>query len=169
MTVSVDVTIPCGDWRQHLPQATAICRAAARAAVGGSVAAPRGGNLEVSIVLADDQLVRALNRDYRGFDKATNVLSFPSDKLDSPPLTEPLLLGDIVLAHETIIREAGSRGISIRDHVSHLVVHGVLHLLGYDHERNSDAEAMERVEVRILAGLGIGDPYRVVSMPALEA
>ena len=104
------------------------------------------------IVLANDRLQRRLNRDFRGTDKPTNVLSFAS---------APEGLGDVVLALETVTREARTQGKSLADHVAHLVVHGVLHLMGYDHETGREAARMERLEARILDGLGIADPYRL--------
>jgi probable rRNA maturation factor len=121
-------------------------------------------------VLSDDDTVRQLNREWRGQDKPTNVLSFPAQELrpggplPQPPLGAPLLLGDVVLAAETVAAEASAQGKRVADHLSHLVVHGVLHLLGFDHEAEADAVLMERREVAILAGLGIADPYRETVM-----
>jgi probable rRNA maturation factor len=112
---------------------------------------------EVSIVLTDDARIRRLNRDHRGIDKATNVLSFPQDDPDAEAYGP--LLGDIVIAHETVAREAVDGGLSFRHHLTHLVVHGFLHLVGYDHMHDDEAEEMERLETSILAVLGIPDPY----------
>ena len=112
---------------------------------------------ELSLLLTDDKRIRIVNRDWRGFDKATNVLSFPA----APPdriATSPIL-GDIVVAYETVEREALSEGKSLGDHFSHLVIHGLLHLLGEDHESDAEAERMEGLEVAALARLGIADPY----------
>jgi probable rRNA maturation factor len=111
---------------------------------------------EVTVVLADDARVHELNRRFRGKDAPTNVLSFPA-----PPLPEgaPGPLGDVILAYETVAREAAAQGKSLAHHVQHLLVHGVLHLLGYDHETEAEAAAMEGEERRLLAGLGIADPY----------
>lgn len=108
------------------------------------------GNIEVAIVLADDAFIKSLNNDYRGKDKATNVLSFPSE------LPE---LGDIVLAIETIEKEAKEQGKSFRHHAAHLLVHGFLHLLGYDHIIDKDALKMEQLEIKILKKLGVTNPY----------
>jgi len=127
-----------------------------RGAIGAALVAVEIDGAEVSIVLADDARIRELNRTWLGKDKATNVLSFPSP---GGPSSEPRFLGDIVLAFETIEREAGTEGKPLAHHVAHLAVHGVLHLLGYDHERASEAEKMERRERIILAQLGIADPY----------
>ncbi|SEG45941.1 rRNA maturation RNase YbeY [Bosea lathyri] len=112
---------------------------------------------EVSLLLTDDKRIRIVNRDWRGIDKATNVLSFPA----APPerIAASPLLGDIVLAYETVAREALSEGKSASDHLSHLVIHGLLHLLGEDHETEAEAQRMESLEVAALARLGIADPY----------
>jgi len=119
---------------------------------------------EISVKLTDDAEVHALNREWRGKDKPTNVLSFPMIEpafLAAASASEvELLLGDIVLAHGICRAEAGERGIAMTDHATHLVVHGTLHLLGYDHETgDADAEEMEAIERRALASLGIADPY----------
>jgi probable rRNA maturation factor len=105
---------------------------------------------ELSVVLADDRFVRELNRDYRGKDKPTNVLSFPGDDE---------YLGDIVLALETVEREAKAQGKTVKHHTMHLLVHGVLHLLGYDHRGDTEAEEMEKKEIKILKKLKVINPY----------
>ena len=116
--------------------------------------------VEVTIVLTDDADIRALNKTHRGIDKATNVLSFPAYAPDEPqPPGVAAPLGDIVLAYETIAREAEAQGKAFTDHLTHLIIHGTLHLLGHDHEEDDEAEAMEALEVRILDGLGIKNPY----------
>ncbi|MBW6527607.1 rRNA maturation RNase YbeY [Sphingomonas sp. RHCKR7] len=144
--------------------------AAARAAVGHT---PHGDLLttaaavEVSVRLTDDGEVHALNRQYRGKDKPTNVLSFPMvqpDLLDTVSQNSDdgeLLLGDIVLAHGVCAREAEERGIAVADHFTHLVVHGTLHLLGYDHMSDEEGDAMEEIERAALADLGVADPYLI--------
>ena len=112
---------------------------------------------EVSVLLADDTAVRALNRDWRNIDKPTNVLSFPSD---APKIAgAPALLGDIAIAYETLAREAEAEKKPFLHHLAHLAVHGYLHLLGYDHQTDSEAEAMEALEREILADMRIPDPY----------
>ncbi len=122
--------------------------------------------IEISIRLASDDEVQTLNRQYRDQDKPTNVLSFPmvqADLIDTLSNTDDgeVLLGDIVLAHETCAREANERGVPLKDHAAHLIVHGVLHLLGYDHMNDAEAEAMEAIERNIMAALGLHDPYTI--------
>jgi probable rRNA maturation factor len=112
----------------------------------------------VDVVLTDDAEQRQLNRAYRGKDMPTNVLAFPIG--DPAPPGELPLLGAVVLAFETIMREATDQQKPLADHLRHLVVHGVLHLLGYDHQNDTDAAIMEAREVEILSGLGVPDPYR---------
>ena len=123
----------------------------------------RNRRLETSIVFTDDQEARALNREWRGKDRATNVLSFPmiehSRLATLPQVGPPELLGDIAIAGETCRIEAREKGISLADHATHLLVHGALHLAGHDHADDASAEAMEALETRILAKLGIADPY----------
>ena len=112
---------------------------------------------EVSVQLVDDSRIRALNAQWRGLDKPTNVLSFPAsapEKIAAAPM-----LGDIVMAFETAEREAAEEGKTLADHAAHLVVHGFLHLLGFDHQIAADADRMEALETRILAKLQIADPY----------
>ena len=112
---------------------------------------------EVSVVFTNDAHVRGLNKRYRGKNAATNVLSFPA-----PALVEGVLgpiLGDIVLASETVVNEARAEGLTLADHLTHLLVHGFLHLVGYDHEADAEAVVMEGLETAILARLGIADPY----------
>ncbi len=115
--------------------------------------------IECSIVFAEDAFVQKLNAEYRGKNSPTNVLSFPA-KTPSLPPGAPRQLGDVVLAYETTCREAESQGKTTSDHVSHLLVHGLLHLLGYDHVEEEEAVFMERLETGVLAELGIADPYR---------
>jgi probable rRNA maturation factor len=122
------------------------------------------GSYEVTVLLTDDEEMRAHNRTWRGKDAPTNVLSFPAN--DGP--VGPGLIGDIALAYETAKKEAWDTSISLADHVSHLVVHGMLHLLGFDHMQDGEAEQMEDLERQALASLGIADPYADVetSRPA---
>ncbi len=113
---------------------------------------------EVSLVLADDAMMADINRQWRNQPKPTNVLSFPAFPLVPGGNPGPML-GDIILARETIEREADDLGKSAQDHLAHLIIHGLLHLFGYDHIENNDAEKMEAIETRILASLGLSDPY----------
>jgi probable rRNA maturation factor len=121
--------------------------------------------IEISVTLTGDEQVRALNAKWRGKDKPTNVLSFPmADELDlsrAIVAERELLLGDIVLARGVCQREADEKGVSFHEHATHLLIHGTLHLLGYDHEREDDAADMEAREVRALKRLGIANPYEV--------
>lgn len=142
-------------------EALAERAAAALAALAPELANPR---LSASLLFANDAEVHALNREWRGKDKPTNVLSFPmlerADLLDLPPAGPPELLGDIALALETCAREAADKGLALEHHAAHLIVHGLLHLAGHDHEISAeDARAMEILEIKALAQLGIADPY----------
>ena len=112
---------------------------------------------EVSVMLCDDAAIRELNATWRGKDKATNVLSFPAALPGA--LHERPMLGDIAIAWETTASEAAAEGKALRDHLTHLAVHGFLHLIGFDHEDEAEANTMETLETRILAGLGVADPY----------
>ncbi len=152
------------------PDATDWEALAARAVNAALGATPYGtlataeAAIEISVRLTDDAEVQTLNRDYRHKDAPTNVLSFPMvqpDLLDALANTDDgeVLLGDIVLAFETCAAEAATKAIGLDDHVSHLIVHGTLHLLGYDHQGQAEAEAMEQIERDVLATLGIADPY----------
>jgi len=119
-----------------------------------------GRPAELSIVFADDATVQRLNREYRGKDAPTNVLSFALTEADEPDFPgAPLMLGDVILAYETVLAEAARDGKAAVDHTRHLVVHGILHLLGHDHLTDAEAEAMERIETALLARFGIADPY----------
>lgn len=114
-------------------------------------------NAELSIAFVTDDAIQSLNRDYRGKDSATNVLSFPNDMI--VPEGSPRMLGDVILAYETVADEAVRQGKAIDHHISHLVVHGFLHLLGYDHESSAEADQMEALEIRTLERLRIENPY----------
>ena len=151
----IDVTIEHDAWSHAVAGVSDLCRTAARAAL-----APRTASVEVSILLADDARLHELNRTFRGVDRPTNVLAFPAHAGDdvAPPGAEHLL-GDIALAYQTTCVEAADQGLTLAHHLSHLVVHGTLHLLGYDHQSDAEAEVMEARERTLLAGLGIADPY----------
>lgn len=114
---------------------------------------------EISVVFVNDDMIRVLNKEYRGKNKPTNVLSFAMLDDENTPETAIVSLGDIILAFETVAREANDNDRFIRDHIAHLLVHGTLHLLGYDHLEDDDANMMETLEIRILEGLDIQNPY----------
>ena len=154
--VAFDLTVEAGDW----PDETVLTALVEKviAVAFAELAGDRPGESEVGIIFTDDARIRELNAGWRGIDKATNVLSFPAfPETTSGPL--PPLLGDIVLAAETVSGEAALEGKPLENHITHLVVHGLLHLLGYDHEVDAEAEEMEALERRIMARLAIPDPY----------
>jgi probable rRNA maturation factor len=182
--LEIDIVVESEQW-SAAPEAEPTLRRA----IAAAAAALSTKHAELAIVLSDDSTIRVLNRDWRGVDAATNVLSFPispspgrgegrgsrgrnpltptlSPLARGSPLRQgqaqsaPPLLGDIVLAYETIAREAKKQKKPFAHHLAHLGVHGFLHLLGYDHARDKDADAMERIERDILARLAIPDPYR---------
>lgn len=161
--LSRDDPWPDGDWAAL---ATRAATAAIERTPHGELATV-SALVEISVRLTSDEEVRTLNRQYRDKDKPTNVLSFPmvqADLLETVTQNSDdgeVLLGDIVLAHGVCVAEAGERGISVEDHASHLLVHGVLHLIGYDHLGDDEAEGMEAIERDALAFLGIGDPYLI--------
>ncbi len=165
--LDVDCDIVGGDWDAGFDWEALAARALAAAIDGAGHAAllaPDSGLVEVSVRLTDDGEVQTLNRDWRGRDRPTNILSFPMlDAAGLSLLGQPgtdTLLGDMALAFATIEREAAQKDISIEAHVVHLLVHGTLHLLGHDHMDDPAADAMEALETRILSGLGISNPYR---------
>ena len=157
----VEIVRRGGAWRQLGAIATLIRRAArvAAAAAPGRATITAPCRRVVVIALADDALMRTLNRDFRSQDRATNVLSFPAAPEPHRPAGASAHLGDVILGYETLMREAEERGVKAADHLQHLVVHGVLHLLGYDHVVDREAQVMEALETAILARFGIRDPY----------
>jgi len=154
--LTLDVVREDGDWTLFEPLEATI--EAAGTAVAELTELPPGARA-ATIVLTTDAEVRDLNRTWRGIDKPTNVLSFPASPIAAAPIEAEAFLGDIVLAAETVAREADTGGIPPRHHLQHLVVHGLLHLAGYDHETEADAEQMEALEVAALAKIGVPDPY----------
>jgi probable rRNA maturation factor len=154
--LSIDIMVEDQGWNV-ISGVEALAQAAVLAAASGSGINLKPG-AEISLLLTADGPVRTLNRQWRGFDKPTNVLSFPAATPDA--LAAAPMLGDIVLAFGVTAREAEAEGKPIAHHLTHLVVHGMLHLLGFDHETDAEAERMESVERRVLACLGIPDPYR---------
>lgn len=154
--VDIDIAVEAGAWDDE-PRWRGIISEAARNTM--SVTGFGETQTELSILLTDDAHIADLNHAWRSKDGPTNVLSFPAMDIAPGQMPGPLL-GDVVLAFETVEREARRDGKRLDDHVTHLVVHGILHLLGYDHEVDIEAETMENLEKDILAGMGIADPYQ---------
>ena len=148
----IDIEIADDAWTAALPQAEAVVRRAAEAVLD-EIAPTDLDEPVVAVMLADDDTVAELNQRFRAKAGPTNVLSFPA------PANPEGQIGDIVLAYGVCAREASDQGKSLEDHLMHLTVHGVLHLLGYDHEADDEAEAMEALERSILETLGVSDPY----------
>jgi probable rRNA maturation factor len=155
MKVVVEISVPCALWR-GLPRSRPLARETIAACVAESGFDPPDRK-EIGLRLTSDEEVRGLNARWRGRDEPTNVLSFPT--APAGIAGGPPMLGDIALAYETLAREAGEAGVPLADHYRHLVAHGFLHLIGYDHQTGEQAERMEQLERRILARLGAADPY----------
>lgn len=154
--LSVVVDPRCAAWVTLVPDAPERCRSAAIAAFGVADVMPV--HAEVSVVLADNLFIQSLNKDWRQLDRPTNVLAFPGDAPDASG-EGVKLLGDIVIASGVVEQEALNEGRPVSDHLAHMVVHGTLHLLGYDHIDEDEAVQMEELETKALAVLGIDDPY----------
>ncbi len=164
-TVHVDVEVVDGAWLSDLPGADDVVE---RACTRALQVACSGEAVTVTVVMADDRMLADLNGRWRHIDRPTDVLSFPSDDRSPgtrlrPPAGSPpgsdIALGDIVIARETVVDDASRRATALTDHLSHIAVHGTLHLLGYDHETDADAGVMEAMERAVLETLGISDPY----------
>jgi probable rRNA maturation factor len=153
--ITVDIQRHSPLWRTHAGITAQVRRAARSALKKGNVAVHPDATL--AIALADDAMVREANRDWRAKDKPTNVLSFPA--VTAERLATSPFLGDVIIAYETVVAEAAAEDKPFADHLAHLVVHGVLHILGYDHMTKAEAELMEHRETLILASLGVPDPY----------
>jgi probable rRNA maturation factor len=134
-----------------------LAEQAVRDAIAAAAAAIPTADGEISVVLTNDAAIRTLNRDWRGIDRPTNVLSFPA--AESPAGGDTTMLGDIVIAYETIAQECADEGLVFLHHLAHLTVHGFLHLFGYDHQNDTDADEMEGLESKIMASLKMPDPY----------
>ena len=154
MPVSIDIAIEADGW----PPEDALQALTEKAVAATLAELGRHGDSELSLLFTDDASIRQLNAEWRGKDKATNVLSFPAFP-DTAGDALPPMLGDIVIARETVEREAAEEGKPLENHLIHLIVHGFLHLTGHDHEVDEEAEEMEAAERRILAALAIPDPY----------
>jgi probable rRNA maturation factor len=169
---AIEIASPCVSWKRVLPDLERLVHDTALAALIDGITATgitSTAEIELGITLTDDAHQRQLNRRYRGQDISTNVLAFRAwEPQAHAPMGVPLLLGDVVLAFETVAREADEQVKLVRDHVRHLIVHGVLHLVGYDHKREADALTMERLETSILAKLGVPDPYYDINL-AIES
>lgn len=154
--IDIDILVETDGW----PEEAALSDLAsiAIAAVWDELASGNQPDSELSLVFTDDAAIKELNNDWRDKDKPTNVLSFPAFPIKPGQAPGPML-GDIVIARETVVREAEDEEKSFDHHLTHLIVHGVLHLLGYDHETDDEAEEMEQLERKILARLAIPDPY----------
>lgn len=156
-SIEIDIRIASSAWRAALPNPAAAVRRAAIAALKAEL--PAKARTSLSILLTDDAEMRKLNAGWRAKDKPTNVLSFPAENAVDPA-KPPAYLGDVALGLATCKREAREQKKTLADHVTHLIVHGVLHLLGFDHMDDDQAEAMEPLETVILAKMGIADPYK---------
>jgi probable rRNA maturation factor len=162
--ITVDVLSESPLWEAETDAEAVVRRAIAQAAVTAGTSGPAA---EVAVLLCDDATIAALNAQWRGHEEPTNVLSFPappasdhpSPDQPAPDSAAPVHLGDIAIACETVVREAREQGRTVSRHLAHLAVHGFLHLLGYDHQTDGEAEHMEGLEREILASLGISDPY----------
>ncbi|MXN66811.1 rRNA maturation RNase YbeY [Stappia sp. GBMRC 2046] len=163
--VEIDISVEASSWGDAARFRQLFERAVHEAFAEENLRAVPGA--ELSLVLTDDASIRELNREWRGKDKPTNVLSFPGGDEDEPPFGP--LLGDIVIARETLEREAESEKKSFEAHLTHLFIHGLLHLFGYDHQIEEEAQEMEDAERRILARLGISDPYAETPLAGDEA
>ncbi|GAB1717673.1 MAG: protein of unknown function UPF0054 [Nitrobacter sp.] len=155
---ATEVLVVADCWRAEADAETIIHRAVEAAA---EIADTETGDAEIAIMLTDDAGIRTLNANWRGIDKPTNVLSFPALPPTGPSLPggPPRMLGDVAIAYETVRREADDERKAFDHHLSHLAIHGFLHLIGYDHETDEEAAEMEGLERKILARLGIPDPY----------
>ena len=185
--LEIDILIEGGDWRVSIPTAQDIASTSATAALRDVTGMALAGSatdgastIELSILLTDDAAIAELNSRWRGKTGPTNVLSFPAETDDGtpavPPVTStaastgaPVLLGDVAVALETLLSEAQDAGIAPENHLHHLIVHGVLHLCGHDHENDTDADRMERLEIGILQTLGVSDPYAAAQRRLEEA
>ena len=165
MDADISVQLRQQRWKTLLRPYCKTVRSVCMEAIAASKLAAIPCQWEMAVVLADDAFIRELNHTYRGKDKATNVLSFPSvEKMEASAKrlskgVNQFELGDVVLALETVEHEAQKQGKAFKDHAIHLLVHGTLHLLGYDHEKDSEAAQMEKMEIKILKELGLSNPY----------
>lgn len=154
--VTIDLTLRAGDWPGEDELLALVARAVEAAGAEAGLQWPEGA--ELSLLFTDDEEMAQINGQWRNKPTATNVLSFPGGDVAPGEAAGPMI-GDLVFAHATVCREAEEQGKGVEEHLTHLAVHGFLHLFGYDHQNGEEAEAMEEMERRTLARLGIGDPY----------
>lgn len=162
----MEVLHKAGNWLEILPEYEELCGRACKVAIVNTHIMREVPWVEVAITLTDNAEMQALNNQYLDKNAPTNVLSFPQHKWDPYDFAaidldrdKPCMLGDILLSAETVVQEAEAQGKSVQQHVEHLVVHGTLHLLGYDHVQKEDAAQMEELEITILEKLGVSNPY----------
>lgn len=166
--VTIDILNEHPEWIAAIPDCEALVQRVCHQVLQATSFLDSVSECELSVVLADDDFIQALNKQYRGKDAPTNVLSFPGEALKAGDYKEfagqrePLVLGDIILSLDTLQREAKDQGKNLQDHYCHLLVHGALHVLGYDHETDEDATIMERKEIEILRQFNINSPYEAL-------
>jgi probable rRNA maturation factor len=162
MKVSIEVNCECELWSKFLFDAEKVLTEATKKVMERVEATTCVNSVEISILLTNDESIRILNNDYRGKDSPTNVLSFPSEFYNPgeySDIDDDLILGDLAFSYEIIQKEAKEQKKSFKEHFSHLAVHGILHLLGYDHINDDDADKMEGIEIVVLEAMGIKNPY----------
>jgi len=162
MELNIEINCESDKWKGFLADAELILNDLANKALEEIGVSNSVEYVEISVLLTDNNNIRKLNRDYRGKDKPTNVLSFPLEEHDAGnynSVAEQMLLGDIALAYEIILQEANEQEKSFKHHYTHLVLHGILHLLGYDHIEEDDAEEMESIEINVLEKMEVANPY----------
>ena len=166
LKVDVDIDTQASDWERDLPTIEELANKISRSVFSITNFDNFTDHIEFSIILSDDSKVRTLNKEYRGADKPTNVLSFPAEDVtpknfkNIPTYNGFIMIGDIVFAYQTLQYEAKNLGKSFEAHFCHLLVHGLLHLLGFDHETEKEADEMERIEVKVLSNFNIESPYQ---------
>jgi probable rRNA maturation factor len=160
MNPLLSTLVECDAWNQHEGFEALASEVIAAAVAATNIKLAKGA--EVSLLLCDDARIRDINHEWRGLDKPTNVLSFPA--APRAMLAKSPAVGDIAIAYETVARETVAEGKTFRDHYMHMVLHGFLHLLGYDHETDAEAEEMEALEISVLSALGVADPYATLDL-----
>jgi probable rRNA maturation factor len=157
MSYEIDIALQCPAWEKSISDIEALTHDTITAVLKQVL--PKQTNIEISIVLSDDDFIQNLNNTYRNKDKPTNVLSFPMTAKAELKKKQFLSLGDIIIAHETILAEAKEQHKDVTAHFRHMLVHGCLHLLHYDHETEKEASTMEKLEISLLHNMGIKNPY----------